>query len=89
MFSLLAEMARAERETLVERIHSGLAEARRKGVCIGRPPGRKSSTTVDLVAKYPDVARQLRAGQSIRHAAAITGKSKATVEKIKKLLVRV
>lgn len=31
MFSLLAEMARNERETLVERIKSGLAEARRKG----------------------------------------------------------
>ena len=31
MFSLLAEMARAERETLRDRVISGLQEARRKG----------------------------------------------------------
>ena len=39
MFALLAEMARAERETLSERIKSGLAEARRKGRKLGRPEG--------------------------------------------------
>jgi len=89
LFSILAEQARAERDLLRERIISGLAEAKRKGVVLGRRPGSKNRNSADLLAKYPDVARQLRAGQSIRHAAAITGKSKATVEKIKKLLVRV
>ena len=42
MFALLAEMARAERETLSERIKSGLDEARRKGRKLGRPTGTAS-----------------------------------------------
>lgn len=88
MFSLLAEFARAERELMRERTMSGVAEARRRGVVMGRPKGTCLTPEITL-AKYPDIARQLRAGHSIRHAAAITGKSKATVEKIKKLLVRV
>jgi DNA invertase Pin-like site-specific DNA recombinase len=41
MFALLSEMARAERETLSERIKSGLAEARRKGRKLGRPANSK------------------------------------------------
>lgn len=87
MFSLLAEMARAEKETLVERTLSGLAEARRKGVTLGRPVG----TTTDpaaLLAKHADITRLLRAGHSIRHAAAITGKAKGTVETVKRILAR-
>jgi DNA invertase Pin-like site-specific DNA recombinase len=79
MFSLLSEMARAERETLVERINSGLAEARRKGVRLGRPPG----STQDLVAKHPDVVRCLKAGKSIRDTAARCGRGPATVQRIK------
>src|SRR6266566_2446113 len=39
MLALLAEMARSEGEVLRERIKSGLAEARRKGVKLGRPKG--------------------------------------------------
>ncbi len=41
MLALLAEIARSEVETLRERINSGLAEARRKGVRLGRPPATK------------------------------------------------
>jgi hypothetical protein len=37
MVALLAEMARNETETLRERIQSGLAEAHRKGITLGRP----------------------------------------------------
>ncbi len=43
MLALLSEMARSEAETLLERINSGLAEARRKGVKLGRPEGTKIS----------------------------------------------
>src|SRR4026208_1141082 len=39
MLALLAEMARNEAETLRERVMSGLVEAGRKGVRLGRPPG--------------------------------------------------
>lgn len=85
MLALLAEMARAEVETLRERINSGLAEARRKGVILGRPKGTTASKK-DLVEKHRDVLKQLRAGHSVRHTAKITGKGISTVQRIKSLI---
>jgi DNA invertase Pin-like site-specific DNA recombinase len=82
MLSLLAEIARAEVETLRDRIRSGLEEARRKGVRIGRPKGT-TQNRVDLVAKHKDIIRQLRAGQSVRNTAKITGKGISTVQRVK------
>ncbi len=79
MLALLAEMARAENETLTNRINSGLAEARRKGVIIDRPVGSRLETA-ELMAKHKDVVRALKAGQSIRNAARITGKGVSTVQ---------
>ena len=82
MLALLAEMARAEVETLRERIKSGLSAARRKGVRLGRPKG----TILDrkaLVQKHKDILRQLRAGQSVRNTAKITGKGVSTVQRVK------
>ena len=88
MLALLSEMARSEVETLRERINSGLAEARRKGVRLGRPPG----TTVrdeDLLKRHRDIVRHLNDGQSVRNTAKITGKGGSTVQRIKALLTRV
>jgi DNA invertase Pin-like site-specific DNA recombinase len=82
MFALLAEMARAERETLSERIKSGLAEARRKGQRLGRPAGTTDSKK-EFLAKHRDIVRQLNAGQSIRNTAAITDKGASTVQRVK------
>jgi DNA invertase Pin-like site-specific DNA recombinase len=78
MLTLLAEMARNEAETLRERIQSGLAEARRKGIKLGRPLGTKLCRE-DFLLRHRDILRQLRAGQSVRHAAKITGKGVSTV----------
>lgn len=82
MLAVLAEMARAETDTLRERINSGLAEARRKGVKLGRPSGSVIEAA-DFLAKHKDVVKLLRDGQSIRHAAAITGKGTSTVTRVK------
>jgi DNA invertase Pin-like site-specific DNA recombinase len=82
MFALLAEMARSERETLVERINSGLAKARRDGRKLGRPKG-SGLAPVDFLANHKDVEKQLGAGQSIRNAAKITGKGVSTVQRVK------
>ena len=82
MLALLAEMARSEVELLRERINSGLREARRKGVKLGRPKG----TTLDrkvFLQKHKDVLRQLKVGQSVRNAAKITGKGVSTVQRVK------
>ena len=80
--ALLAEMARHEAETLCERIQSGLAEARRKGIKLGRPIGTKLRRE-DFPQKHRDILRQLKARQSVRNAAKITGKGVSTVQRVK------
>jgi DNA invertase Pin-like site-specific DNA recombinase len=82
MLALLAEMARNEVETLRERINSGLAEAKRKGVVLGRPVGT-GLETAELLAKHRDIVKHLRAGQSVRNTAKITGKGGSTVQRVK------
>lgn len=82
MLALLAEMARSEVETLRERIKSGLAQAKRKGVRLGRPKGTTLKPDA-LLQKNRDILRQLRRGQSIRNAAKITGKGTSTVQRVK------
>jgi DNA invertase Pin-like site-specific DNA recombinase len=83
MLALLAEMARNEVETLRERILSGLAHARRKGVLLGRPVGTTLAPE-RLLEKHKDVIRQLKAGQSVRNTAKITGKGASTIQRVKR-----
>jgi len=85
MLALLAEIARNEAETLRERIQSGLAEARRKGIKLGRPVGTKLRRE-DFLQRHRDILRQLKAGQSVRNAAKITGKGVSTVQRVKALV---
>jgi len=87
MLALLAEIARNEVETLRERINSGLAEARRKGIKLGRPEGSKLDGEFFL-NKHKDIIRLLKAGQSIRNAAKITSKGISTVQRVKLAAIR-
>ena len=87
MLALLSEMARSEVEVLRERINSGLAEARRKGIKLGRRIGSKLSRQTFL-ENHKDILRQLKAKQSVRNTAKITGKGASTVQRVKKLMVR-
>jgi DNA invertase Pin-like site-specific DNA recombinase len=85
MLSLLAEMARNEVEVLRERINSGLAEARRKGVVLGRRKGTTMSSD-SILNRHADIVRLLKQGQSVRHAGKISGKGFSTVQRVKKIL---
>ena len=85
MLALLAEMARNEVELLRERINSSLAEARRKGIKLGRRPGTKVQPP-DLIKKHADIVKNLKKGQSVRNTAKITGKGFSTVQRVKKAL---
>lgn len=85
MLSLLAEMARNEVEVLRERINSGIAEARRKNVVLGRPKGSTISNE-EMLSKHSDIVRLLKQGQSIRHASKISGKGTSTVQRVKIIL---
>ena len=85
MLALLAEMARNEVELLRERINSGLAEARRKGIKLGRPKGSTLDREVFL-QNHKDIIRHLKAKKSVRDTAKITGKGGSTVQRVKKAL---
>jgi DNA invertase Pin-like site-specific DNA recombinase len=85
MLALLAEMARAETDTLRDRIKSGLDAARRKGVTLGRKPG-STTPTAAFLARHKDIVKLLKDGQSVRHTAAITGKGGSTVQRVKAAL---
>jgi len=82
MLALLAEIARGEVETLRDRINSGLAEARRKGVKLGRPAGTKLDQ-IELLEKHKDLVKLLRSGTSVRHAAKISNKGVSTVQRVR------
>jgi len=81
MLALLAEMARGEVEVLRDRINSGLAEARRKGIVLGRPKGTTLSPE-RFLKKHRDIVRLLKGGQSVRNTAKITGKGVSTVQRV-------
>lgn len=87
MLALLSEMALAETETLRERILSGLSEAKKKGVKLGRPAGTTTSTS-EFLKKHKEIVRLLATHQSIRNAAKISGKGISTVQKVKAQLNR-
>ena len=85
MFALMAEKARSDLDELSDRIKSGLAEAKRQGRKLGRPSGTSMSAK-EFLAKHTDIVRRLRDGLSVRVAAAATGKSPFTVQKVRKIM---
>ncbi len=85
MFALMAEIARNERETMVERVRSGLAEARRKGIRLGRKPG-SGETPEQFLQKHATIVRRLREGQSVRNTAKIVDVSTSTVQRVRRVL---
>ena len=71
-FQIVGAFAEFERALIVERVKSGIANARRKGVQLGRPR-----------FEGPDRVMELRRqGMSIRQIARETGRSSAGVQKI-------
>jgi len=87
MLTLLAEFARLERETLIERTISG---QRRAWEVEGKQKGRPKGTTEDKIQvlhKYPDVVRHLKAGKSLRDVSTRCNVAINTVRKVKKAMV--
>ena len=81
----LALGAEIERQSIVRRLNSGRERAKEKGVKLGRPKGSMMSNQ-ELLNKYPEVAKKLRKGLSIREAAKICDVSASTVQRIKKAM---
>ena len=87
LFSLAAEFARGETEEKAERIRSGKAESRRRGVHQGRPAGTVLADK-DLIQKWPKVAKLLRGQMPVRKIAKLEAVSATTVQNVRAALRR-
>ena len=85
MLAIFSEMAHAEVEMLSARVRSGMEEARRKGVHLGRKSGTVEPDDV-FMGKHADVVRRLKEGHSVRNTAKLTDKSPGTVLKVKRAM---
>lgn len=85
LFTILADIGRMERITLIERTKSGMEQAARNGRVIGRPKGTLKPTKEKL-KEYSKVVKCLKENQSIRNTAKICNVGISTVQRIKKLL---
>ena len=85
LFHILSEFAFVEKEILVERINSGLEQARRNGKVLGRKVGSVENKN-DVIKKYSKLIPDIRAGISLNKCMKIHDVSKNTVIKLKKML---
>lgn len=84
ILALLAEFASLERDMIADRLKSGRERAKARGVRMGRPRG--GMTAKQLVAKYPEAVRQLRAGYRQKDVARLNGISESTVLRLSRAL---
>ncbi len=88
IFTMLADIGRMEKATLIERINSGLRDAKRKGRRLGRKPG-SVKTSAKILKEYPRVAHLLKAGLSVREVCGATSHAQGTVMRVRKILFAV
>ncbi len=84
IIAIYSELAQEEKRILSDRIKSGLTEARKKGIKIGRPKGGEE---IDVVKKkYRKLIADLKKGNSLTECSKLHGVSRNTVIKIRKLI---
>lgn len=83
VISVMGSIAEMERNRIKERTSEGIAIAKAKGKYTGRKLG-SVQTTERMLQRHADVVKKLEKGLTIREIAQITGKSTATIQKVKK-----
>jgi len=83
--SVMGSIAEMERNRIKERTSEGIQIARANGKFRGRKIGSTQSTS-RLMERHPVIVKKLNKGLTVREIAEITGKSTATVMKVKKVL---
>ena len=84
MCAVLGTAAELERETIYYRLKSGRDKYIRDGGKLGKPKGAGIKTKDQMASEYKSVIKNLKAGQSVRNTAKITGVSPSTVQRVKK-----
>jgi DNA invertase Pin-like site-specific DNA recombinase len=85
LVSVLSTLAEIDYKNWREAQREGIARAKAEGKYKGRANGTKL-TGEQLMEKHSDIARELSKSDSIRRTARLTGKSKSTVQRVKKAL---
>ncbi|MUP45394.1 recombinase family protein [Gramella sp. BOM4] len=83
--SVMGSIAEMERDRIKERTKEGIHIAKAQGKFKGRKPGSVQPDT-KLLERHPIIVAKLKKGLTYREIADITGKSTATVAKVKKVL---
>lgn len=86
MLHMLSLFAKNERRNLIERIRSGMNQAKAKNIHCGRPKNSKEEEAI-FIAKYPKVVEGLKKGFSVRECVKLYDVSLATVAKIRKKVI--
>lgn len=84
MCAVLGTAAELERESIYYRLKSGRDKYIRDGGRLGKPKGAGIKSREQLATEYKSVLKNLKAGQSVRNTAKITGVSPSTVQRVKK-----
>ena len=84
MCAVLGTAAELEREAIKYRLNSGREKYIRDGGKLGKPKGSGIKTKDQMASEYKSVIKNLKAGQSVRNTAKITGVSPSTVQRVKK-----
>lgn len=85
LIGILGSVAELERRKIKERTKEGVLLAKAKGLYKGRKVGSKQ-TDQQLLERHKIIVSKLAKGLTIREIVSITGKSSATILKVKKVL---
>lgn len=85
LITILAEVAKMERQTIRERMESGYKNFIATGGQVGRKPGYRKADTLFHI-EYAEEMRLLKKGISLRNVSKLTGTSVNTLRKCKTLL---
>lgn len=85
MLNITAIFANMKLKQTQQRLNSGRKKYIAEGWRLGRNEG-STETPDQVLEKHKEVVKQLRKGLSIRNVRDITGKSTATMQKVKQLL---
>jgi DNA invertase Pin-like site-specific DNA recombinase len=88
LVSVLSTLAEIDYKNRREAQAEGIARAKAEGKYKGRANGT-TLTGRQLMEKHTDIVRELNKGDSIRRTARLTGKSKSTVQRVKKAMARI
>lgn len=85
LITILAEVAKMERQSIRERMESGYENHIASGGRVGRRPGYRKSDTMFLI-EYAEEMRLMKKGISLRNVSKLTGTAVNTLRKCKALM---